>query len=244
MVSANAGRNCEPSSPSPSLASASSSSTLSSAERPYPLPHIVRLIPKQRNDSNVTVSTTTSPGSNAGGGGGAGGDQRQAPAKRSTTGNTNDNDTTSDDNTIISCDATCGSTEQLRSCLSRRTSSAVSSGNGCGSGSGRKQVEYSERAIVIDAHGRLSDEAIALKMIEDLVEMHSSAASVVAAATTAAAATSSVACDDNDDVFSDSIEPQLPRGDMCTPYPKKRSSIPGLMFLPDWFPDDTRCVSV
>lgn len=43
---------------------------------------------------------------------------------------------------------------------------------------------------------------------------------------------------DDDEVFSDSISPQLPRGDMCTPYPKKKGSIPGLSFPSDWFPDD------
>lgn len=143
-------------------------------------------------------------------------------------------DTTSDDNTIISCDgvttvaddaaaAVSGSTEQLRSCLSRRASSVASTGV-CT----RRHVEYNERAVVIDAHGRLSDEAIALQMIEDLVELHS--------AVTLADRPPSVA--DDDEVFSDSIEPQLPRGDMCTPYPKKRSSIPGLMYLPDWFGED------
>lgn len=43
--------------------------------------------------------------------------------------------------------------------------------------------------------------------------------------------------DDDDDVFSDSIEPILPRGNMCTPYIPKRGSIPGLEALPDWFPN-------
>lgn len=42
---------------------------------------------------------------------------------------------------------------------------------------------------------------------------------------------------DDDEVFSDSISPKIPRGDMCTPYPKKKGSIPG-MVLPDWFTDD------
>lgn len=40
---------------------------------------------------------------------------------------------------------------------------------------------------------------------------------------------------DDDEVFSDSIPPQLPRGDMCAPYMKKRGSMPGLVALPDWF---------
>lgn len=40
---------------------------------------------------------------------------------------------------------------------------------------------------------------------------------------------------DDDDVFSDSIAPQLPRGDMCAPYLTKRGSMPGLVALPDWF---------
>lgn len=43
---------------------------------------------------------------------------------------------------------------------------------------------------------------------------------------------------DDDEVFSDSISPQLPRGDMCTPYPKKKGSLPGMSFPSDWFPDD------
>lgn len=43
--------------------------------------------------------------------------------------------------------------------------------------------------------------------------------------------------DDDDDVFSDSIEPILPRGNMCTPYIPKRGSVPGLEALPDWFPN-------
>ncbi|GAB0091850.1 hypothetical protein DMENIID0001_067360 [Sergentomyia squamirostris] len=43
---------------------------------------------------------------------------------------------------------------------------------------------------------------------------------------------------DDDEVFSDSIPPQLPRGDMCTPYLKKRGSMPGLVALPDWFNTD------
>lgn len=43
--------------------------------------------------------------------------------------------------------------------------------------------------------------------------------------------------DDEDEVFSDSISPKVPRGDMCTPYPKKKGSIPG-MVLPDWFLDE------
>lgn len=40
---------------------------------------------------------------------------------------------------------------------------------------------------------------------------------------------------DDDEVFSDSIAPQLPRGDMCAPYLTKRGSMPGLVALPDWF---------
>ncbi|KAJ6648532.1 Adenylyl cyclase-associated protein 1, partial [Pseudolycoriella hygida] len=44
---------------------------------------------------------------------------------------------------------------------------------------------------------------------------------------------------DDDEVFSDSISPQLPRGDMCTPYPKKKGSIPGMTFPCDWFPYDS-----
>lgn len=40
---------------------------------------------------------------------------------------------------------------------------------------------------------------------------------------------------DDDEVFSDSVAPQLPRGDMCAPYIRKRGSMPGLVALPDWF---------
>lgn len=40
---------------------------------------------------------------------------------------------------------------------------------------------------------------------------------------------------DDDEVFSDSIAPQLPRGNMCAPYMTKRGSMPGLVALPDWF---------
>lgn len=43
---------------------------------------------------------------------------------------------------------------------------------------------------------------------------------------------------DDDEVFSDSVPAKFLRGDMCTPYPKKRSSIPGVFALPDWFGDD------
>lgn len=43
---------------------------------------------------------------------------------------------------------------------------------------------------------------------------------------------------DDDEVFSDSVPAKFLRGDMCTPYPKKRSSIPGVFSLPDWFADD------
>lgn len=45
----------------------------------------------------------------------------------------------------------------------------------------------------------------------------------------------------DDDVFSDSVPAQVPRGDMCTPYPKKQGSLPGIMALPDWFLDE-RCL--
>ena len=44
---------------------------------------------------------------------------------------------------------------------------------------------------------------------------------------------------DDDEVFSDSIPPQLPRGDMCAPYRTKRGSVPGLVALPDWFALDS-----
>jgi hypothetical protein len=42
---------------------------------------------------------------------------------------------------------------------------------------------------------------------------------------------------DDDEVFSDSIEPKLPRGNMCTPYLLKRGSLPGMLALPEWFSD-------
>lgn len=45
--------------------------------------------------------------------------------------------------------------------------------------------------------------------------------------------------EENDDsVFSDSVPPKLPRGDMCTPFFTKRGSIPGLAALPDWFREE------
>lgn len=44
--------------------------------------------------------------------------------------------------------------------------------------------------------------------------------------------------EDNDEVFSDSVPPMLPRGDMCTPFLTKRGSIPGLAALPDWFREE------
>lgn len=194
-------------SPSPSSSASSTANSDNSQQR---LPHIVRLIPKTHNCPALADDSA----------------QRHCPQHN------DNNDTTSDENTIISCELGGGSTEQLRSCLSRRTSCAANGGGGGGYHHRKQHVEYNERAVVIDGEGRLSDEAIALKMIEDLVDMHSAA---VAAAQVSAAT-------DDDEVFSDSIEPQLPRGDMCTPYPKKRSSIPGLMYLPDWFGEDNRCV--
>lgn len=44
--------------------------------------------------------------------------------------------------------------------------------------------------------------------------------------------------EENDEVFSDSVAPMLPRGDMCTPFLTKRGSIPGLAALPDWFREE------
>ncbi|XP_058126069.1 microtubule-associated protein futsch isoform X2 [Anopheles ziemanni] len=44
--------------------------------------------------------------------------------------------------------------------------------------------------------------------------------------------------EDDDSVFSDSVPPKLPRGDMCTPYATKRGSLPGMIALPDWFAED------
>lgn len=84
----------------------------------------------------------------------------------------------------------------------------------------KKRVIYNDNAVFI---GDSSQETITLKLIKDLADWHATI--------------------DDDEVFSDSIEPQLPRGDMCTPYPKRRSSIPGMMYLPDWFGDD-RCLRI
>lgn len=208
-----------PGSPTPSGASLpSSSSTPESDNSQQRRPLIVSLIPKAHCPPLASAPDT--------------------PVGRHT------DDTTSDDNTIISCDgasavAVSGSSEQLRSCLSRRASSvtaAAPTSAACpGGGCTRRHVEYNERAVVIDANGRLVDEALALRMIEDMVEMHSSAAALADERPASLA--------DDDEVFSDSIEPQLPRGDMCTPYPKKRTSFPGLMYLPDWFGEENaRCV--
>ena len=44
---------------------------------------------------------------------------------------------------------------------------------------------------------------------------------------------------EDDEVFSDSIPPKLPRGDMCAPYRTKRGSIPGLAALPHWFVEES-----
>lgn len=44
--------------------------------------------------------------------------------------------------------------------------------------------------------------------------------------------------EDDDEVFSDSVPPKLPRGNMCTPFVVKRGSIPGLAALPDWFREE------
>lgn len=44
--------------------------------------------------------------------------------------------------------------------------------------------------------------------------------------------------EDDDEVFSDSVPPMLPRGDMCAPFVTKRGSIPGLAALPDWFREE------
>lgn len=97
------------------------------------------------------------------------------------------------------------SSEQLRSCLSRRTSSIASV---------KKRVIYNESKEFIP---NVSLSSPPPSLPDDLaLDLHT----------------------DDDEVFSDSISPQLPRGDMCTPYPKKKSSIPGLMYLPDWFSDD------
>lgn len=101
------------------------------------------------------------------------------------------------------------SVEQLRSCLSRRASSVASVAS-------KKRVIYNDSAVVIG--GDSSQETITLQLIKDLADWHATI--------------------DDDEVFSDSIEPQLPRGDMCTPYPKRRSSIPGMMYLPDWFANE------
>lgn len=104
-----------------------------------------------------------------------------------------------------------GGGEALRSCLSRRTSSVASTK--------KRVVLNADQTEIIETTDAPSD---------DLLQ-HPSARGVCTSMDTHL---------DDDEVFSDSISPQLPRGDMCTPYPKKKSSIPGLMYLPDWFGDD------
>jgi hypothetical protein len=46
--------------------------------------------------------------------------------------------------------------------------------------------------------------------------------------------------EDEDDVFCDSAPAQIPRGNMCTPYVKRKGSLPQLEALPEWFPN-ARC---
>lgn len=41
--------------------------------------------------------------------------------------------------------------------------------------------------------------------------------------------------DVDDEVFSDSIPAKMPTGNMCTPFPKKKNSLPGVFALPEWF---------
>lgn len=43
--------------------------------------------------------------------------------------------------------------------------------------------------------------------------------------------------DDEDDVFSDEVPAQIPRGNMCTPYVERKGSLPVVEPLPDWFPN-------
>lgn len=43
--------------------------------------------------------------------------------------------------------------------------------------------------------------------------------------------------EEDDEVFSDKVLPKLPRGDMCTPYPPRKGSLPSFP-LPEWFIDD------
>ncbi|CRL04045.1 CLUMA_CG017159, isoform B [Clunio marinus] len=45
--------------------------------------------------------------------------------------------------------------------------------------------------------------------------------------------------EDDDDVFSDNAPVQTPRGNMCTPYVERKSSLPGLEALPNWFPTNS-----
>lgn len=52
------------------------------------------------------------------------------------------------------------------------------------------------------------------------------------------AVTTQQSTEEDDEVFSDSIPPMLPRGNMCTPFVTKRGSIPGLAALPDWFREE------
>jgi len=41
--------------------------------------------------------------------------------------------------------------------------------------------------------------------------------------------------EDDDDVFSDTVAPQVTRGNMCSPYVPRKGSLP-IEALPDWFP--------
>lgn len=50
--------------------------------------------------------------------------------------------------------------------------------------------------------------------------------------------TKQASMEEDDEVFSDSVPPKLPRGNMCTPFVTKRGSIPGLAALPDWFREE------
>lgn len=47
--------------------------------------------------------------------------------------------------------------------------------------------------------------------------------------------------EDDDDVFSDNLPTTKTRGNMCTPYSKRKGSLPSLKGLPEWFQDDSRC---
>lgn len=106
-----------------------------------------------------------------------------------------------------------------KSCMSSRRSSSKSSI--------KKRVNYSESQEIIPPPPLLDDAAIAIALKNG---NYNYCEEIDAKTNTAIL--------DDDEVFSDSVPAKFLRGDMCTPYPKKRSSIPGVFALPDWFADD------